>query len=180
MNIFALDQDPNTAARYMVDSHVVKMILESAQLLSTAHRVLDGEEYVLIQNARKIKRWRLPDAREQVLYSATHVNHPSAVWARETDGNYEWLYFHFLALLQEYTFRYGKKHKCEELKIPLSGVPYDIPIGDRTDFALAMPLEYWHEGGSVDSYRNYYIVAKAHLHKWTKREKPEWLTNGLG
>ena len=80
MNIFYIDKDPVQAAEWMVDKHVVKMILESAQLLCTAHRFLDGTEYVDATSGRRIKRWMLSDARESVLYSATHINHPSAIW----------------------------------------------------------------------------------------------------
>ena len=82
MNIFALSSDPIASAQMMVDRHVVKMILETAQLLSTAHRILDSEHLYFdkSKNGRNIKRWRLADEREQHLYSATHVNNKSAVW----------------------------------------------------------------------------------------------------
>ena len=82
MNIFALSSDPFESAQMMCDKHVVKMIIETAQLLSTAHRVLDGEQYTdKTSNGRSIQRWRLTDAydMENSLYKATHINHPSAV-----------------------------------------------------------------------------------------------------
>ena len=183
MNIFYIHTDPKKAAEMMLDKHVVKMVLETAQLLSTAHRVLDGEEYVgKSASGRSARRWRLPDEREDILYSATHINHPSAVWCRWSNNNYIWLYCHFIALLNEYTYRYGKVHKCAEpsFRQLLQTLPTNIPVGYFTPVTPAMPDEYKvvlpNQVGadSVASYRNYYKNAKAHLHKWTKRERPEW------
>jgi hypothetical protein len=180
MNIFALDQDPKQAAEWMVDKHIVKMVLESAQLLSTAHRILDGTMYIDASglarpHGRKVKRWRLPDEREQVLYSATHINHPSAVWCRETSDNYKWLYRHFLALCMEYNYRYGKIHKCMDMCDHLCSYPRYIKLGDLTPVTPAMPDEYKVPNDHVESYRNYYRIAKERMHKWTKREKPAWI-----
>ena len=89
MNIFYLDKDPVVAAQMMCDKHVVKMILESAQMLSTAHRVLDGDTY-----ANKVG-----------LYKMAHKNHPSTIWARSSIENYDWLSGHMQALMKEYTYR---------------------------------------------------------------------------
>jgi hypothetical protein len=176
VNIFAIDKDPIQSAMWMVDKHVVKMILETAQLLSTAHRVLDGEQYIdKTKTGRNVKRWRLPDDREQNLYSATHINHPSAVWARATNNNYNWLYCHFHALCKEYTHRYGKIHKCQNMYHWLCTPPYNIPVGYLTPVTPAMPDEYKVPFDTVASYRNYYREAKKDLHKWTKRETPEWI-----
>jgi len=176
INIFYIDKDPKLAAEYMVDRHVVKMILETSQLLSTAHRILDGEEYVgQSASGRKARRWRLPDDRETILYSATHINHPSAVWCRQSNNNYNWLYAHFIALLNEYTYRYGKIHKCMDMCGPLAAAPNNIPISHLTPVTPAMPDEYKVEHDSVQSYRNYYRIAKERMHKWTKREPPGWL-----
>ena len=176
MNIFYVDKDPYKAAEMMVDKHVVKMILETAQLLSTAHRILDGEEYVgTSQSGRKARRWRLPDYRETTLYSATHINHPSAVWCRQSNNNYTWLFCHFDALLKEYTHRYGKTHKCANatFRSALQELPDNISTGYFTPVTPAMPDEY-KVSCSVDSYRNYYKNAKTHLHTWSKRERPDW------
>ena len=179
MNIFYIETDPYDAAQSMVDKHVVKMILETAQLLSTAHRLLDGEEYVgQSQSGRKAKRWRLPDEREDILYSATHINHPSAFWCRQTIHNYNWLCCHFEGLLIEYTYRYGKTHKCAEPKFRqlLQTIPAKIPVGPLTPVTPAMLDEYKVGVDSLASYRNYYKQGKTHLHKWTKRQPPVWLT----
>jgi len=176
MNIFAIDKDPIQSAMWMVDKHVVKMILETAQLLSTAHRVLDGEQYIdKTKTGRNVKRWRLPDEREQHLYSATHVSHPSAVWCRASNNNYNWLYCHFLGLLAEYTHRYGKVHKCDSMSEWLMRTPHNIRVFYLTPVTPAMPDEYKVPNDSVASYRNYYREAKKRMHKWTKREVPEWI-----
>ena len=79
MNRFVLDLDPKVAAEYHCNKHVVKMIIEYAQLMSTAHRMLDGKEYVDNSSGRKIKRWRLNDHIDSMIYKASHVNHPFVV-----------------------------------------------------------------------------------------------------
>lgn len=176
MNIFAIEKDPRDCARSMVDKHVVKMILETCQLLSTAHRLIDGEMYIgKTATGRNVRRWRLPDAREGVLYSATHINHPSAVWCRASNNNYTWLHCHLMALLDEYTYRYGKTHKCTDLAKALASPPHGIPVGYLTPVTPAMPDEYKVPGDSLASYRNYYRIAKERMHKWTNRQPPEWL-----
>lgn len=164
MNIFYVDENPYKAAVALVDKHVVKMVLETAQILSTAHRVLDGVDGVL------------PATRDDILYKATHINHPSTKWAMESHQNYYWLVQHFSGLLKEYSFRYGKDHKCEELMEELALFPYNIRI--RPSFReppLAMPDEYKVPGDAVASYRNYYRIGKKHLHSWKKRSPPDWI-----
>jgi hypothetical protein len=177
MNIFVLSNDVNECAEWAVDRHVVKMILEYSQLLSTAHRVLDGVEYIDDTGKRKVKRWRLSDSRQNVLYSATHVSHPCAVWARESNNNYNWLYCLLGAYLKEYTYRYGKIHKVQSdgLFDMLSTLPDNIPVGYKTSCPEAMPDEYKDSKSVVESYRNYYKFGKSHLHKYTKRQPPQWL-----
>lgn len=175
MNIFYISNDPIQAARWMVDKHVVKMILESAQLLSTAHRVLDGKEYIDSSSGRRIKRWELGDGREQVMYKATHINHPSAVWCRQSVENYLWLVEHFIALLDEYTYRYGKTHKCYDMMYQLQSPPLNLKEWDATPMICAMPEEYQTSSDPVENYRNYYRVGKVNLHKWTKRDAPDWI-----
>ena len=145
MNIFYIHTDPKMCAEWAVDSHCVKMILESAQLLSTAHRVLDGVEYIdKTKTGRNVKRWRLPDDRDGVLYSATHVNHPSAVWCRESNNNYNWLWCYLDEHCKEYTYRYGKYHKVETsgLLQDLYQLPQNIPIGWKTQPPSAMDKSY--------------------------------------
>jgi len=161
MNIFAIDNDPKQAAEWMVDKQVVKMVLETPQQLYTAHRLLEGTPHNdKTKTGPNVKRWRLDDDREQVLYSATHINHPSAVWCRENFSNYNWLYHHFAALLNEYTYRYGKVHKCAAMALTLRFTPQRIPLGDLTPVTPAMPDEYKVPDNSLESYRNYYRIAK--------------------
>jgi hypothetical protein len=176
MNIFYIDKDPMQAAEWMVDKHVVKMILESAQLLSTAHRVLDGEQYIGKVNGRKHTSWILPDARENVLYSATHINHPSAVWCRQSIQNYDWLVDHFFALMREYTYRYEKTHKCYgELSYMLQSPPKNLKNWDWTPMPSCMAEEYIISDDPLTNYRNYYRIGKASMHKWKNRQPPEWI-----
>ena len=177
MNIFYIHENPVQAAQWMVDKHVVKMILESAQLLSTAHRILDGEETTkLSDTGRKQKRFKLYDARENVLYSATHINHPSAIWCRSSIENYNWLVDHFYALMQEYTYRYEKEHKCYgELSYMLCSPPKNMTEYDMTPMPSCMDDKYIISDDPIINYRNYYKSGKTHLHKWKKREAPEWI-----
>lgn len=177
MNIFYLDLNPVRCAQMHNDKHVVKMILESAQLLSTAHRVLDGNcifGYPTDTSTRRKTYYVLPDDREGKLYSATHVNHPCAIWTRQSSQNYWWLVELMKALTEEYTYRYGKHHKCEEILKTLMCMPFGIPKDFGTPVALAMPDDVKVIGDPVTSYRNYYIKNKQHLAKWTKRSPPEW------
>jgi hypothetical protein len=184
VNIFYLDHDVVKCAEMHNDKHTVKMILEYCQLLSTAHRYLDGTEIVvkkyvngsLPARYRNTKKWKLKDERDDILYSATHINHPSAVWCRKTSANYEWLHKLLVELCKEYTYRYGKIHKCERegLVAQLARLPDTIPSGHFTEPTPAMPDEVKVAGNSIKSYRNYYINNKTHLASWKKRNKPEW------
>ena len=193
MNIFYLARTPTSAARYHNDSHSIKMILEYCQLLSTAHRVIDGnltmvpmldkqgnQVYLKSGEKRLKKHYRLADIREATLYRATHQNHPSAVWVRLSKQNYAWLHALLVELCQEYTFRYGKTHKCLEIGLvgALSTPPNNIPDGEFTPPTPAMPDECVLED-SLSSYRNYYNTFKTHLASWKKRGAPEWFKPGV-
>jgi hypothetical protein len=161
MNIFVLDKDPVVAAQMQCDKHVVKMILESAQMLSTAHRLLDGEDV------------------DERLYKVAHPKHPCTLWTMESTENYRWLYRHFVALAVEYKMRYNKTHKSyEKLSEVLSQCPKNIPKGrGLTEFRLAMGSnpECKFEGNPVKSYRAFYKTKEKRFEmKWTKRKKPNW------
>lgn len=181
MNIFYLDPDPQLCAMYHNDKHCIKMILEYAQLLSTAHRVIDGTlSSGLSETGRKQKRYVLPDSREYILYVATHINHPSAVWVRQSSANYTWLYNLFCALCDEYNYRYGKIHMTDmKMRHVLSHVPKNIPQGPFTEPTPAMPDDVKIAGNSLKSYHNYYYHNKKHLWSWkgkiNSRERPTWL-----
>jgi hypothetical protein len=177
MNIFYVHHDTVTCAQMHLDKHVVKMIVEYAQLLSTAHRLLDGIPVLdLSDQGRKRTRYKIPDERENEVYLATHVNHPSAVWVRKSSENYKWLYSLFTELLAEYTYRYGKIHACSKLIDSLSVTPKNIPVGPFTEPPPAMPDEHKVKGNSIESYRNFYAFDKIRFARWTKRDVPQWLT----
>ena len=180
MNIFYLDNDPVKCAEMHVDRHVCKMVIEYAQLLSTAHRVLDGEMYLgKTTNNRNIKRWRLPDEREERLMTPTMMNHTSAIWVRQRKANYTWLYNMWCELLKEFTYRYGKVHATARLIPDLARVPDNCPIGPFTGPTPAMPDDCKVPGNSLQSYHNYYRMNKSHLWSWkgkiNKREVPVFM-----
>lgn len=152
------------------------MILEYAQLLSTAHRVLDGTEILTSSNSgRKVKRWILPDERDAVLYKATHIQHPSAIWTRESEANYVFLWELFRCLLDEYTFRYEKIHATSRLLMSLSILPTRILSKEFIEPPLAMPDKYRVLGDSITSYRNYYLGEKTRMFSWKQRKMPDWI-----
>ncbi len=176
MNIFFLDSDPKLAASYHCDKHVVKMILESAQLLSTAHRVLDGKEGIrLSANGRRLKDWGLTEPRNSALYKATHVNHPSAIWSRQTSENYKWLAELAVELCYEYTLRYGKVHASMHLILThLTKLPENITISGFSEPPQAMPDYCKIPGKVVEAYRNYYNNEKTDIAVWNYSEIPYW------
>lgn len=152
MNIFFLHLDPRTCAQYHLDKHVVKMILESCQLLCTAH-------------------WVHPNGTYTPPYKITHKNHPSAIWTRASLSNYLWLCKLALELCSEYTFRYGKIHKCQPIAEELlQHYPQIQDIGFTTP-ALAMPDTYKCVD-AVESYRAYYLFEKTKILTWKKRSPP--------
>lgn len=137
MNIFYLDRNPYKAASYFYDKHKVKMILESAQMLCTAHHVYGN-----------------PD---DVPYRQAHLNHPSTIWARQSRPNYYWLYEHMIALGQEYTKRYDKVHmSIDKCKDALRFCPDGITSVVFTEPPQCMPDEYKVPGCSITAYWNYY------------------------
>lgn len=159
MNIFVLDKDIKTNVKYYTNKHVVKMLLETAQLLSTAHRVLDGDDII-----------------DQVLYKKTHINHPCAKWVRKTNKNYLYGYELFKAINDEFEYRFGKQHlSWTKLGNVLQHPPKNIPQKNiLTPFAQAMPEKY-KSSDVVKAYRAYYIGEKQHLFVWSKRDKPIWI-----
>tara|TARA_R110000824_G_scaffold125758_1_gene285058 strand:+ start:1643 stop:2203 length:561 start_codon:yes stop_codon:yes gene_type:complete len=178
MNIFVLHKHPRIAARMQCDQHVSKMTVETAQMLSTVHRVLSGTEGVRItESGRKVKYWRLPDEREHTLYKANHVNHPCSEWARESLGNFLWLHTHGLSLAREYTRRYKKVHKSQAVIEACLDALDALPLTDaeRTPHALCMPDKYKCDN-VTKAYRAFYIGEKAGFAKWNKTSPPYWWT----
>ena len=177
MNIFYLDKHYKTCAKQHVDKHVVKMIVEYAQLLSTAHRVLDGEEYEgRTANNRRIRRFKMANSNiEYTLYIASDINDPSAIWVRESSQHYWWLYLLFRELCMEYTHRYGKIHSTEsKLGEILQIKPKNIKDNGFVEPPQAMPDYCKIPGDSIKAYQKYYVEEKIGFAKWTKRDIPNW------
>jgi hypothetical protein len=166
-----LDEQPEISAKMMCDKHVIKMILESCQLLSTAHHVLDGDVVVVDTGKRKYKT---SICTRKNICKATMINHPCTIWARETRANYLWLWKHAYSLCKEYTARYGKIHAMESMLMDgLFNPPSNIKKGKLTPFAQAMPEQY-KDSNAVIAYRKYYINEKARFAKWKNSSGPEW------
>lgn len=161
MNIFILDDDIRQSAQYHCDKHVVKMVLESAQLMCSAHIAHNQPAPYKI--------------------SKPHMNHPCAIWARKTQDNYFYLHQLALELCEEYTYRYNKIHASQAV---IDSLPWPsfLPKGKQTPFATAfrrdMPAENLQRilacSDTVSAYRMYYVLDKAHFCKWTGRSVPLW------
>lgn len=179
MNIFELHTNPSECAEMHCDKHIVKMPIEYAQLLSTAHRVLDGTEYIgETKTGRRAKRWRLDDEREDVLYKASHIKHPDGLWVRQTSGNYYKLYFLYMATLAEFKYRYGKIHGASKPSFLLQRCPMNIPHGQVTELPQCMPDECKTKD-VIQAYKNYYINYKKEFATWKNRQVPIWYDKGL-
>lgn len=179
MNIFVLDESPIVSAQEQCDKHVVKMIVESAQMLSTAHRMLDGEQERRRSKSGKTmsKYWKLPDEREGLLYKAVHMGHPCTVWSMESRANYVWHYIHFVALCDEYQYRYGKKHLTDRtLSEALKQIPKNLHGDKRTPFKLAMGSNpECMSDDPIESYRRFYETKQERFKMvWSKRPVPSW------
>jgi hypothetical protein len=181
MNIFHLDEILRLCAQYHCDKHVIKMIVEYAQILSTAHRVLDniGKIKERSKNNRVIERFVLPDENLNfILYKASHINHPCNIWVRESAGNYNYLYELFVFLSEEFTYRYGGVHSTfAKLRSYLKSLPKNISQDDvkYSTIPLCMPDEY-KTSNYIESYRNFYKYGKSKAFNltWRNRDVPEW------
>jgi len=181
MNIFALDENPKNAAMMHCDKHVSKMVVESAQMLSTAHRVIDGVEESRPSKSgkRMVKYWKhTNDDLEESLYKACHVNHPSSKWTRDSVCNYLWHYELFKYLSEEYQFRYGRTHLTwQKLGDVLASPPVNMSKIEMTPFELAMGSnpECMNHDDPVGSYRAFYMTKQDRFNMvWSKRDVPYW------
>lgn len=152
MNIFFLSLNPVECAKWHVNKHVVKMILETVQLLCSAIW-LSGLE---------------------APYKLTHKNHPCAVWTRANKTNWNWLKELGLSLCSEYTYRYGKVHKSEKILLDLKCPS----LSDNVFFEppQAMPDKFKVKGNSIEAYRAFYSIGKRHLHAWKNRDIPKFIS----
>ena len=153
MNIFVLDNDIQKCAEYHCDKHVVKMILESVQILCTA---LNKKGFV-------------------TLYKSTHIKHPCVLWVEQSYDNFIWLKKLALALNSEYRYRFGKNIDHKSISVLSEICHYKYESIGLTAFAQAMPDEYKVRGNTVKAYRQFYIGEKMDFARWTKRPVPAWL-----
>lgn len=152
MNIFVLDSDINKCAEYHCDQHVVKMILESVQLLCTALNK---------------KGFSTP-------YKSTHAKHPCVLWVERSYDNFNWLRDLTLALNREYRYRYEKDSDHKSISVLNEVSTYEYESAGLTEFAQAMPEQYKVPGDPVKAYRQFYLGDKMSFAKWTRRDIPSW------
>lgn len=153
MNIFILDKNIKKCARYHCDQHVVKMILESVQLLCTCLNK---------------KGFKTP-------YKSTHVKHPCVLWLEESYDNMLWLKELTVELNREYLYRYDKKKDHASMRVLSQIQDMKYEAKGLTPFRQAMPDEYKVENDAVKAYRAFYTGDKLRFAKWTKRKKPAWV-----
>lgn len=152
MNIFILHPDQSLCAKYHCDKHIVKMPLETTQMLCSVH-------------------WRYNSTAP---YLDVHAKHPCTLWAGETVDNYKWLWDFGIELCKEYTFRYERTHACEKVLAIIKNPPVELNKEGTTIFPQAMPEEYKHKDPVV-AYREYYKHEKRRFAKWKKRKTPPFM-----
>lgn len=155
MNIFAIYDSPIESAIYLVDKHVVKMPLETAQLLCNAFA---------LNNSHKLTP-----------YKHTHLKHPCSIWASESEENYDWLCLHGLELCNEYSERYDKIHKSQNIINWCCNNRPKFSKKTLSTFACAMPDLYKISQEPTLCYQEYYRVGKKHLHSWKNNNIPPFL-----
>ena len=161
MNIFFLHMNPSICAQMHVDKHVIKMILETCQMLCSAWHMLDNEHELYTP-----------------IYKLAHKNHPCSIWVRESQANYKWLCELGTELCKEYTYRYGKIHKSQQYIMDLEKNIPPISNIKFTKFPQAMP-DMYKEDDVISAYRHYYFFEKERMHVWkgkiNGRDIPEWI-----
>jgi hypothetical protein len=194
MNLFILSSNPVKAAKAHADKHVVKMILEACQMLYSAHWISAYPELLEIKSAVAVSRAQkvldLPPmllkapyrgkttspVREQG-YRPVHIHHPCTRWVRDSLENYNWACDLALAIGDEFTYRYAKKHSCYEHAEWLKANPPLLPSCGLQTFVLAMDEEFKISADPVECYRHYYNTSKKErgLLQYTRREPPAFL-----
>lgn len=155
MNIFILDKNIDKCARYHCDQHVVKMILESVQIMCTA---LNKKGMV-------------------TPYKSTHMQHPCVLWVEQSYDNFMWLHDLAVALNNEYRFRFQKETEHKSIAVLKKIIQYQYESRGLTEFAQAMPDKYKVPNNPVKAYRQFYLGEKMHFARWTKRRIPAWVRN---
>jgi len=152
MNIFVVSTSPRVSARQLCDKHIVKMVLESTQILCSCY-----------------------EPHMNPPYKPSHFNHPCPKWARSSRQNFNWLLTHALTLSEEYTKRYGKIHaSAKVLEWILDNPPLHLPQIGLTKFVVCMP-DACKRDKVTESYRQYYIQEKKDFAKWKLGDKPIWM-----
>lgn len=189
MNLFVLDRNPWRAAMQHCDQHSIKMIVEYAQMLSTAHLLLDGKP-VLDRMLKSGKpKYKFVHPSDHILYKKTHENHPSSIWVRSSNLSYDYTYQLFKQLSHNYSVATGKIHKTWDiLGDPLEHAPANIKHVEILDAPpLCMPDEFkfkqqhqddWES--TIKSYQNLYCKSKSRFATFGKYKnpQPEWYYNG--
>jgi len=150
MNIFVLDENPNIAASMACDKHVVKMIVETAQMMCTV----------------------VSSYCHDTPYRPTHAKHPCTLWAGQSRANWDWLIKYGMSLCKEYTGRYDRTHKSQDVIEWCAARDISLPLREQTPFAQAMPPQY-RDPNPVVAYRSYYHGEKSKFAKW-KHGAPRW------
>lgn len=161
MNIFVTNQCPETAARDLCDKHIVKMPVETAQMMASAvrrHGAVDED---------------MPTTKSKTPYKGGYPNHPCTRWAGDTRRNFAWLARHGLALCDEYEIRYGREHACRRPILWMSNMDSLITEGPLTPHPQAMP-DGCKRDDPVDAYRTYYIRDKRDIAQWSRSRVPDW------
>ncbi len=158
MNIFILDKDIKKCAQYHCDQHVIKMILESTQIMCTALNLMGYE----------------------TPYGSTHTKHPCVKWVQASYSNFQWLTRLAYALNEEYKYRYEKEANHKSIQVVKEIQQYKFEDQGLTEFAQAMPDQYKVPGDPVQAYRNFYNYDKSEFATWTKREQPPWFEDRYG
>jgi hypothetical protein len=165
MNIFAIDQNPEIAARHLVDRHVGKLVLESNQILTNCF------------SDNQLARSDCPRTQVGTIRKHSYPHHPCCKWVQESKSNMRWLISHALELDRERMARFNKNKEHFSLAfIKWCAININdsrVPEGGLTPFCQAMPEEFKNKDAII-AYRNYYKFGKVHLHKWT-RNKPNWI-----
>lgn len=173
MNIFVVHDDPITAAQMLCDKHVGKMAVESVQQLVSAARRHNVDETLL------------PLSSKGVPHRGGYHRHPCTVWAGDSRENFKWLLAHGRALCTEFTFRFGKRHACEDQINVLDELASFIPAGHLTNFALCVGPAFQATVGTthacasiaVPVYRDFYVADKQKFAVWDRgRAAPDWWT----
>jgi hypothetical protein len=153
MNIFVLDENIEKCARYHCDQHVVKMILESVQMLCTA------------LNKKGVT----------TPYRSTHLNHPCVLWVERSFDNFCWLGNLAFSLNDEYRYRFEKQVDHSSISVLREITGHDYEKRGLTEFAQAMPEAYKVAGDPVRAYRQFYLGEKMAFARWTRRSVPDWV-----